>query len=254
LTVSEKERRLESTVAAIQRKHGASAVHRGADRHDLPFAIATGFPQLDRITGCNGVPLGAITLISGPGTSGKGSLAYKLLANALGVVVLFDLVQVAEAEYLYRCGIDLARLRVVRPAREEETTPLLLDVVQSKQVRCVVVDGLPELTANRRLEQQFHGALARLRQLARTNNCAVVILAESAPWWHRWLDLDAMATTRQNAALHVDLHHERWLYRNNELVGYEAQARVLRSLWRSGTPAATIAFEFNGVIKARPTW
>lgn len=252
--MSEKERRLDSAVAAIQLKHGAGAVRRGVTRYELPPAISTGFAQLDRITGCGGIPLGAITLLSGPGTSGKGSLANKLLANAGGVVVLFDLVHVAEADYLRRCGIDLARLRVVRPVREEETTPLLLDVVQTKQVRCVVVDGLPELTADRRLEAQFHGALARLRQLARISNCAVIILAESAPWWHRWLDLDAMATTRQNAALHIDLHHERWLYRSDELVGYEARARVLRTLWRGGAPSANIAFEFNGVIKARATW
>lgn len=255
-----KQRQLDSTIAAIQRTHGPRSVRPAGDlvryRHDTPH-ISTGFPQLDAITGCNGVPLGAVTLFTGPATSGKSTLAWKVLANAQrtqGAVALLDLRRTADPDYLHRCGVDLTRLLVVRPKREEESTPLLLDVVQSGRVRCIVVNGLLELTADRRLEGRFHAALPRLRQMARTANCAVVLLAEATQRWHRWLNLDNTATERQHAALQIELQRERWLYRQEELVGYAARAQVVRSLWRWGTPATTIAIEFNGTVKARDRW
>lgn len=261
-TVSEKTRKLESTVAAIQQKHGAAAVRRGfaeqARGERAPsHGISTGFPQLDRITGCGGIPPGAISLLSGPSTSGKGTLACKLLANAqgpYGAVALLDLRHTADPDYLHRCGVDLARLLVVRPRRAEESTPLLLDVVKAERVRCVVVNGLWELTADAARQRQFHGALGRLRQVARAANCAVVLIAEPSPRWRRWLNLDDAAAERQQAALHLDLQRENWLYRDDELVGYTARAQVLRSLWCWGTPAATIAIEFNGTVRARDRW
>lgn len=255
--MKEKTRQLDSAVAAIQRKHGSGAVHRGAGKQTLPPAIATGFAQLDSLTGCKGIPLGALSLLSGPSTSGKSTLAYKALANAQrmpGMVALLDLRHSADPDYLHRCGVDLARLVVVRPKREEESTPLLLDLVQGERVRCIVVNGLVELTADRRLEGRFHAALARLRPMLRSANCALVLLAEASPRWHRWLNVDNGAVERQHAALQIELQHERWLYREQEMVGYEARAQVLRSLWRWGSPATTIAIEFNGTVKARDRW
>lgn len=223
----------------------------------MPPAISTGFLQLDRITGCAGVPQGGLTLLSGPSTSGKSTLAFKLLAHAQhprGAAALLDLRHTADPDYLYRCGIDLERLLVVRPRRADESAALLLDVIQSQRIRCVVVNGLLELTAERRLERLFHSALPTLRQVARKAGCAVVILAEPTLRWHRWLNLDNAAIERQHAALHIDLQREDWLYRNQELVGYQARAQVVKSLWRRGSQTTTIAIEFNGVVRARDSW
>jgi len=84
--VSDKRRRLDSTIATIQQQYGSRAVRPARDllqraRRDIPH-IATGFAPLDAITGCHGVPLGALTLLTGPSTSGKATIAYKILASA----------------------------------------------------------------------------------------------------------------------------------------------------------------------------
>ncbi len=90
--------------------------------------VATGFATLDQMTGCQGIPLGAITLLSGRTTSGKLTLAYKLLANAQrashgGVaytVGLVDLNRTADPDYLARCGVDLEHLLVARPQTSQQ--------------------------------------------------------------------------------------------------------------------------------------
>ncbi len=78
-----RKKNLGQTVEAIQRQHGVKALQQGARHSPKPeVAISTGFPQLDALTGCNGMPLGLMSLMSGHSTSGKLTVAYKLLVNA----------------------------------------------------------------------------------------------------------------------------------------------------------------------------
>ncbi|HMN29032.1 MAG TPA: hypothetical protein PKE45_12850 [Caldilineaceae bacterium] len=62
-----KRRKLDSTVAAIQQRHGAHAIRKASD-------LATPAPPPAIPTGCQGMPLGALTLLSGRTTSGKTTL------------------------------------------------------------------------------------------------------------------------------------------------------------------------------------
>lgn len=258
-------RQLESTVAAIQLRHGAQAIRPARDFVSTPVLhISMGFPELDAITGCAGVPLGALTLLSGPGTSGKLTLAYKTLASAqnasaaalapVETAILLDLTCTADPDYLQRCGVDLVHLLIVRPQEPRDSLPLLLDLLHSRRARILLVDGLPEMIGDRSLARAFNASLSHLRQLARTAACAVLFVDDSPSPWQRWLGMDAAAVLRQNAALHVDLRRERWLRREGTLVGYQARARVLRSRWRNDTPSVAIELVFNGTVRARATW
>ena len=249
---------LQSTIAAIQQEHGARAIRPLRELvAALPPAISTGFTALDAITGCAGIPRGAITLFSGPSTSGKSTIAYKTLANAQAggaTALLLDLTHTADPGYMQRCGVAPERLLIARPQRAEDRVALLLDVVQSGRARMVLVDGVSELTTERTLARHFNGALGRLRQLARTAGCAVLLIDERAALWQRWLNVDPAAPLRQAAALHVDLHREQWVARDGVVVGYMARAQVVRSLWRGGAPQASVAIVFNGTVQARATW
>lgn len=258
---TDKRRRLESAVAAIQQRHGTQAIRKAAEiapatvRH-----VSTGFVALDAITGCSGVPLGAVTLLSGQSTSGKLTLAYKTLANAQarGNVALLDLSRTADPGYLHRCGVQLDRLLIVRPDTEPgalaNSVALLMDLVQSGEVRGVLVDGLADLAADAAALRRLAASLGHLRQLLRAAGCCLIFTDEQHAPWQRWLNLDPGALVRAQAALHIELQRERWLRREGQLVGYSARAKVLRSRWRSDSPQASIEIVFNGTVRAQPTW
>ncbi len=148
--------------------------------------IPTGFAALDAITGCGGVPLGAFTLLSGRSTSGKLTLAYKLLANAQRpnggaphTVGLLDLSRTADPDYVHRCGVDLAHLLVGRPPPSgAQAVHLLGDLVQHGGVRALVVDSLADLAAASEGRRSLYALLPRLSQMLRTSGAALVVLDE----------------------------------------------------------------------------
>lgn len=257
---SSKQRRLDNAVASIQQRYGPQVLQRGDLAVRSVPHIATGFPALDAITGCGGAPLGAITLVSGRSTSGKLTLAYKLLANAQRTgnrvqhtVALLDLSRTADPDYVHRCGVELEYLLVGRPATERQAVELMGDLAQRPGVRSLVVDGLAELTAAEGL-RRLHALLPHLQQMVRRSGCAVVVLDEAHPSWRRWLNLDSSQRVRQAASLHIEMQRERWLRRGGELVGYRAQAHVLKSRWVQGGRSAVVEISFNGTVKARQTW
>jgi hypothetical protein len=256
-----KQRRLEHAVASIQQRYGAQALVRGGDLGERASPhIATGFAALDAITGCGGVPLGAITLLSGRSTSGKLTLAYKLLANAQRTanrvqhtVGLLDLSRTADPDYVHRCGVELDYLLVGRPVTERQAVELLGDLAQRPGVRALVVDSLADLTETEGL-RRLHALLPHLQQMVRCNGCAVILLDEAHAPWRRWLNLDSSQRVRQAAALHIEMQREQWLRRGGDLVGYRAQAHVCKSRWVQGGRRAIVEIVFNGTVKARETW
>lgn len=260
----DKRRRLDHAVATVQLRHGPKALRRGEDALS-PAAIphiATGFTALDAMTGCGGVPLGAVTLLSGRTTSGKLTAAYKVLANAQRdgrgrtayTVALLDLSRTADPDYLLRCGLDLDALLVGRPQPGPETVQLLGDLLANRKVRAVVLDSLGDLAADRRGMANLNATLPKLQTLLRASDAALVVLDEPQPPWMRWLNLDAGRGVRAIAALHIEMQRERWLWREGVLVGYRAQARLLKSRWAYGPRAAPVELVFNGTVRAQGTW
>lgn len=76
-------RQLEQTVAALRTRYGDGVLRRASELSSVRSVphIPTGFGELDALTGCGGVPQGALTLLRGRTTSGKLTLAYKTLAS-----------------------------------------------------------------------------------------------------------------------------------------------------------------------------
>lgn len=260
-----KRRRLDSTVSALQQRYGQAALRKGSElpAPAPPPHIPTGFAALDAITGCQGVPLGALTLLSGPITSGKLTLAYKTLANAQQqapsksagpTAALVDFSQSSNPAYLARCGVDLARLLIVRPQPTAQAIALLLDLIQTRQLRLLLVDPLTTLTADRAVLQRLNGALGRLALLAQQARTALLFIDEPSPAWQRWLNWDGSAGVRQVAALHLELRREQWLSEAHQLVGYQATATVRKSRWTRRLRSAGVRIVFNGTVRAEATW
>ena len=151
-----KQRKMESTAAALQQRYGAQSLRKASNLsgHTIPPHVSTGFPALDAITGCQGVPLGDIALLSGPNTSGKLTVAYKTLMSAQrsarkrdALVAIIDLSHSADPDYVARAGVDLEHLLIARPSQDEEAVDLLLDLVRTQNVRAILVDSLADLYA-----------------------------------------------------------------------------------------------------------
>jgi recombination protein RecA len=259
-----KRRRLETAAAALQQRYGPQAL-RGGDELSLAPAIPhvpTGFPALDACTGCEGVPLGLISLFSGRTTAGKLTLAYQVLANAqrspqgatAHAVALVDLSRTADPDHLARCGVDLEHLVLARPPLGAQAVDVVGDLVQSQRLRAVVVDSLVELGADPGVQRHLRATLGRLQQTLRLANCALVLLDEPKTPWARWLHLDSTAAVRRAAALHVEMQREQWLRRAGELAGYRAQARLLKSRWVYGIRSAPVEILFDGTPQAPGSW
>lgn len=258
-----KRRVLESTVALLQKRYGAQAIKSAAEVQPpkKPGYISTGFAALDAITGCNGLPLGALTLLSGAATSGIVTLAYKALLHAQQStpktwqfnVAILDLTDTFDADYVARCGIDLERLLVIRPQLETTTIDLILDLVKSGELRALLIDSLPDLTRQPAAYRHLNARLPALLQLLRPVPMALIVIDEIAAPWRRLLNLDRSWQVRQQAALHIELRRERWLTKQNDLVGYRAEATVIKSEWTHQQPTAPMEIIFNGVVKAGKT-
>lgn len=256
-----KTQRLDQTIAAVQGQYSERALQRGRDlpTRRPPPAIPTGFPALDALTGCDGLPLNHLTLIGGRDvTSGRLTLAYKALANAQAArgakrhfVVVLDLCRLADPDYMARCGVDLNRLLLARPSAGEDVLNLLVDLVRSRRARAVLVNTAAELAAAPRL---LDAALAALGQLLPQSNCALVVVDDPQPLWLRWLPAFDRSALRQAAALHLELRNAQWVEHGDRLRGYRTRVEVVHSRWARAGQAAHIEILFNGTVKAGPTW
>ena len=251
---------LDKSIGLLQSRYGARVVQAARDlpRPAAPPHVATGFARLDAITGCGGVPLGAITLFTGHTTSGKLTLAYKVLANAQeplrrkrGVAIL-DLAYTANPDYLARCGVDLQYLLFARAPSPLQAVDAIFDLARNG-LRMLLVDGLADLLRDRAAARYFDAVLPELKVALAQLPCAVIFLDEAQPPWLRWFKLDSSAIAHC-AGLHVELRREQWLERQRELVGYRAQAQVVKSRWARSGQTAPVEIIFNGTVHALETW
>ncbi len=80
------------------------------------------------------------------------------------------------------------------------------------------------------------------------------MLDEAHPPWLRWLGLHNSQAVEQWAALHLHLQREAWLYSNDELAGYRAQAQVRKSRWARSGGQAPVIIRFDENVQAGVSW
>jgi hypothetical protein len=184
--VREARRQLEQTVFALHSRYGEEVLRRASDLDQLRSVshIPTGFGRLDALTGCSvNAPWGT-PLLRGRTTSGELTLAYKTLASlhstdSTAIAAVLDLAHSADPDYLSRCGVDLARLLLLRPESSQQAVDSLLDLVQEKAMGAVVVNSLPHL---------------------QTSRCALLCLDEPQPPWLAWLGCGDTPSTSNSGA------------------------------------------------------
>lgn len=167
-----------------------------------------------------------------------------------------DLTQSSDPDYLTRCGVKLTHLLLVRPRNGIEAVDLLLELVQSRQVQLVVLDGLSDLGVERAALRHFNRNICGLHRLLHGSGCGVLLLDEPHPPWLRWLGWQASAGVEQWAALHLSLNGSAGCTGRMTGCVVTRPAYVCKRAAGRARRGATdsLGILFNGTVRAARTW
>jgi recombination protein RecA len=242
---SRKKQHLDVAVTAIQRRWGAGALRRGpgAAASEVPH-IPTGFPALDRALGIGGLPKGRLIELGGPATSGKTTLALKLLAQAQaggGQVAYVDQSRSFDPDYARRCGLHLAHLLVGWPLDGGETLATTEALATSGSLAALAFDALGLLWHDPDMGRRLAACLKRLAAPLARSGSLLLFLHEPAA-----LDTATRSALAHHAAVRLQVSRERWLRRQGDIQGYTARVEVLKNRPGPAGRAAPITIEFDG--------
>jgi recombination protein RecA len=238
-----RQRKLETVVTRLQVQYGPQAIRKTVTPARWPPAphISTTFAELDAALGIGGLPNGRISELVGPATSGKVTLAAKVLSAAHRepetLVAWLDLSRTCDPEYLYRCGLDLDRLLIVRPEDPAGALAITLHLVESNTLAALVFDGLADMAAD--LEAVLAGTLERLATSVTLTETAVLFLSEPHA---------QSRTLAHVAAVRLAIHRERWITRGPDVRGYEARVEILKHKLGQAGAAVPIRITFDGTV------
>jgi recombination protein RecA len=182
--------RIDTVLQELERRFGPWIVYRLKDRrptidrsHAANPVISSGALSLDLAMGVGGYPRGRIVEVIGPPGSGKGVLAFQLMANAQrqrGFVTFIDASHRANFEQMARCGVDLADLFLVVPETMREALEVATLLVESAGLDVLVLGPLNGLIgASAREAGNASRRLARLSAAMGTSPTVVVALTDS---------------------------------------------------------------------------
>ena len=245
--MSSRRRKLDAVVASLQVQYGPRAIRRAAaPEMQAPVPrLSTTFPALDAAlsdspanTSRGGLPLGRISEITGPATSGKVTLAAKVVAAALrengAIAAWLDLSRTCDPDYFHRCDVDLERLLVVRPADAGDALAITLYLIESSALAVLVFDGAAGDDA------RATGLMERLASVVTRTSTAVLFLTEPRA---------SCRALAHIATIRLGLTRERWLVQHGDVRGYEGRVTVLKNrLGKEGT-AVPIRIIFNGTVR-----
>ncbi|MEA3337095.1 MAG: hypothetical protein U9R25_14390 [Chloroflexota bacterium] len=267
-----RKRRLDAAVQAIQQKWGTQAIHKGKSSvaDSAVPCLPTGLLSLDRILSTSGnsgtdvqearhqggLPLGHISEMIGQPTSGKRTLALRVLAHTQRrhPCVYIDLAQTFDPAYAAACKVDLSRLSIATPANPRQALNLIGDLTAGGHFALIVFDSTAELLTEAMPESATAAMLRRLLQTLHGKHCVLLFLttpffgeADSAHNYPAGFNL------AQAAALRLLIDRDRWLRRRDgNIQGYEAQVKVLRHRWGRVGRQTSVQITFNGVHVQSP--
>ena len=100
-------------------------------------AIPTGALSLDIAVGVGGIPVGRVTEIYGPESSGKTTLALHVIAEAQkrgGTAAFIDAEHAMDVSYASRLGVDVDNLLVSQPDYGEQALEIAEVLIRSNAV------------------------------------------------------------------------------------------------------------------------
>jgi hypothetical protein len=187
--------------------------------------VSTGFAELDAILGTGGIPRTSGLALAGDLSSGRTTLALRLVAEAQAagsIVAYVDLDRAFDPIEAVARGVRLEWLVVAAPASIEEGLAMAGALLQGRSVDLLLLDLPARLQRSSRLTDR----LARLAAFARRSGALLVVLE---PPGHRpdgWLG--------PTVGLRLALRRRAWVRLGRDVVGQRTEVEVARS--RFGPP------------------
>ena len=136
-------------IQSVEKEHGTGAIRHGSDDDSIQrlkiHSIPTGSLNLDRATGIGGIPIGRITEIYGPESSGKSTLAVHIMGEAQNLdytVAYVDAEHALDPIYATKCGLDINKLLISQPDSAEQALNVVSKLIEDGRIRLIVVDSV----------------------------------------------------------------------------------------------------------------
>ena len=177
-----KEKNLELAISAITKEFGDGSIMRlGSNAKMNVETLSTGSLAVDLALGVGGLPLGRITEIYGPESSGKTTFCLSVIAEAQrkgGLAAFIDVEHALDPKYARVVGVNLDDLLVSQPDSGEDALNIMETLIRSNSIDVIVLDSVAALTTKAELDGQMGdmtmGAQARLMSQAMRRLTAVV--------------------------------------------------------------------------------
>jgi recombination protein RecA len=148
-TSDKKNKPLDNAMYQIEKQFGKGSIMRlGSHEAEKVPAIPTGAMSLDIAVGVGGIPVGRVTEIYGPESSGKTTLALHIIAEAQkrgGTAAFIDAEHALDVSYASRLGVDVDDLLVSQPDYGEQSLEIAQVLISSNAVDIIVIDSVAAL-------------------------------------------------------------------------------------------------------------
>jgi hypothetical protein len=224
--------RLAHTIAALHQQWGTTALltlaqkAKDAHTHKSP----TGFALLDTALE-GGIAHGTVTQLCGEQTSGKGTLALRIIAASQErgeKAIYVDPLKTLNPTYAAACGVCLEDLLIVRPVSYEEGLDIATQLVRLYGVGVIVIAHTPA-----KLAQVEELAVQRLVHTVRCSPSACIILSRFASPLH------AVAKSR------IEFRRLRWIRRHGVVCGYIVRLTVAKHNGREMSRKAILRIDLD---------
>ncbi|ELP6119348.1 TPA: recombinase RecA [Vibrio vulnificus] len=243
-----KQKALAAALGQIEKQFGKGAIMRLGDNRTMDVeTISTGSLALDIALGAGGLPLGRITEVYGPESSGKTTLTLELIAAAQrqGKVCAFvDAEHALDPIYAKKLGVDLDALLVTQPDNGEQALEICDHLARSGAVDVIVVDSVAALTPKAEIEGEmgdsFVGLQARLlsqsmRKLTgnlKQSNCMCIFINQIR--MKIGVMFNPETTTGGNAlkfyaSVRLDIRRTGPVKEGDEVIGNETRIKVAKN-------------------------
>lgn len=156
---NEKVKAIELAMSQIEKQFGKGSIMKlGANSIMDIEVIPTGCLALDIALGVGGVPRGRIIEIYGPESSGKTTVALRIVAEAQkrgGCAAFVDAEHALDPSYARILGVDTEELIVSQPDTGEQGLEITEALVRSNAIDVIVVDSVAALVPRAEIEGEM---------------------------------------------------------------------------------------------------